>query len=143
MKLAQLDDNGFFVGVIELDESDINPVERGNYIIPGGCIVNIPGDIPRGSVAAWNGEKYEIISIDNPPEEFRESIETIKVTKEQEIRTSRDYALSVTDWTQLSDIPEEIKIKWSEYRQKLRDVPQQESFPEDVDWPVSPGNVAI
>jgi hypothetical protein len=54
------------------------------------------------------------------------------------IRYQRDQLLRESDWTQLPDVPEAIKIKWAVYRQKLRDVPQQSDFPFIVDWPEKP-----
>lgn len=32
--------------------------------------------------------------------------------------------------------------EWAQYRQALRDVPQQEGFPFDVDWPITPEGTA-
>ena len=51
------------------------------------------------------------------------------------IRTQRDRLISKTDWSQLDDIPVEIKDKYKEYRQALRDVPQSFSSPALVVWP--------
>jgi len=30
------------------------------------------------------------------------------------------------------------KIAWADYRQALRDIPEQAGFPEDIDWPPVP-----
>lgn len=55
----------------------------------------------------------------------------------EEVRQQRNTLLSETDWTQLNDAPltDEEKEKYRTYRQALRDIPQQESFPEDITWP--------
>lgn len=58
----------------------------------------------------------------------------------QVARDERNLKLQETDWTQLNDVPEETKQKWVNYRQKLRDVPQQEGFPHDIKWPRKPSN---
>lgn len=55
----------------------------------------------------------------------------------EEVREIRDRLLSKSDWTQIADAPVD-KTAWAEYRQKLRDVPQQSGFPAEVDWPVKP-----
>ena len=55
------------------------------------------------------------------------------------IRQQRNSLLSQSDWTQNADIPESVKILWQPYRQALRDIPQQEGFPENIIWPVAPG----
>jgi hypothetical protein len=57
---------------------------------------------------------------------------------ELEVRYERNRLLSNSDWSQLPDVPEEIKLKWVEYRQLLRDITEQEGFPYDVKWPVEP-----
>lgn len=55
-------------------------------------------------------------------------------------RAARDRLLMESDWTQLADAPltQEQKEAWAEYRQKLRDLPQQNGFPLSVSWPVAP-----
>lgn len=55
----------------------------------------------------------------------------------KEIRTERDKLLAATDWTQLQDtsLTDEEKEKYRIYRQKLKDVPQQDSFPYNVEFP--------
>ena len=47
----------------------------------------------------------------------------------QAVRTERDKRLSETDWTQGTDVPQSTKDKWADYRQTLRDMPQQVGFP--------------
>ncbi|WP_081059682.1 tail fiber assembly protein [Burkholderia stagnalis] len=57
----------------------------------------------------------------------------------RDARERRDDLLAGSDWTQLGDVPEATRIKWTTYRQALRDVPQQPGWPEAVTWPVAPG----
>jgi len=52
-------------------------------------------------------------------------------------RSERDRLLSQSDWTQVPDAPVD-QAEWAEYRQALRDVPQQAGFPTDITWPVKP-----
>lgn len=52
-------------------------------------------------------------------------------------RVSRNALLLESDWTQLSDSPVDKAI-WSTYRQALRDIPQQDGFPENIVWPDKP-----
>jgi hypothetical protein len=53
------------------------------------------------------------------------------------IRETRNELLTECDWTQLSDIPTEIRNLWSNYRQDLRDITNQ-SNPFNIIWPVKP-----
>ena len=71
------------------------------------------------------------------------SIETGLLLGEQTaetIRIQRDSLLAACDWTQMVDSPlsEEEKAAYQTYRQALRDVPQQEDFPETINWPEEP-----
>lgn len=64
-------------------------------------------------------------------------------TTEEEVRASliisqRNKLLLQSDWTQLSDIPQETKQKWAAYRQELRDITKQEGFPFTVKFPTKP-----
>ncbi len=54
-----------------------------------------------------------------------------------EIREIRNELLLECDWTQLGDIPNEIKTLWQIYRQELRDVTLQ-SNPFNIVWATKP-----
>lgn len=58
--------------------------------------------------------------------------------KANAIRIRRDTLLSESDWTQLPDIPKEIKNVWKIYRQELRDITKQPEFPNSIVWPSKP-----
>mgnify|MGYP000252750085 CR=1 FL=1 len=55
----------------------------------------------------------------------------------REVRAERDNLLRQSDWTQVADAPVD-QAAWATYRQALRDVPQQDGFPEDIAWPAPP-----
>lgn len=48
--------------------------------------------------------------------------------------------LEESDWSQLPDnaLSAEKRAEWVTYRQALRDVPAQEGFPVNIQWPVRP-----
>jgi uncharacterized protein YbjT (DUF2867 family) len=56
-----------------------------------------------------------------------------------EARTQRDALLSQSDWTQVPDAPVDQQA-WADYRQALRDLPEQEGFPQEVVWPNPPSD---
>jgi hypothetical protein len=56
----------------------------------------------------------------------------------EKVRVERNRLLIESDWTQGRDIPDAIAELWAAYRQELRDVPQQEGFPWEVNWPEKP-----
>jgi len=82
----------------------------------------VPGEYYVGGDAKWHrGWNLEL-----------KAEETVAAV----VRNKRNAKLFDSDWTQLMDIPESVRIPWAQYRQALRDVPQQEGFPQNVVWPV-------
>ncbi len=62
------------------------------------------------------------------------------IRKAAAIREERNKLLSESDWTQVNDAPFDAdqKLAWALYRETLRMIPQQEGFPETVNWPPKP-----
>jgi hypothetical protein len=60
--------------------------------------------------------------------------------KKLSILSQRNYLLTLSDWTQVSDNPisGEKKAAWAAYRQELRDISTQPGFPDTVTWPERP-----
>ena len=56
------------------------------------------------------------------------------------LRTERNARLAACDYTQLQDahLSAEKKSAWADYRQALRDLPENATDPTQVTWPVSP-----
>ena len=57
-----------------------------------------------------------------------------------QVRAERDRLLADCDWTQVADAPLTAGVKqaWADYRQTLRDIPQDFATPDDVVWPETP-----
>lgn len=53
------------------------------------------------------------------------------------VRVVRDRELAATDWTQLPDAPCDREA-WAEYRQILRDLPEQNDDPKLIIFPNRP-----
>jgi len=51
------------------------------------------------------------------------------------VRQQRDQLLTLSDWTQLPDVPVILKLDWVVYRQALRDITLQ-SDPLAITWPI-------
>lgn len=83
----------------------------------------------KGGTIIWGDDGYPYVE----PHVFDED----EILAEN-IRLDRDIRLKTTDWTQLPDTPDPLKKKYAEYRQALRDIPQQPGFPHDVIWPTEP-----
>ena len=71
------------------------------------------------------------------PNSSAEEIDYRIQSKWEDIRILRSELLAECDWTQLSDIPTEIKELWQTYRQSLRDITSQTN-PFSINWPVKP-----
>ena len=60
-----------------------------------------------------------------------------KTQRAEVVRFERNAKLTASDWTQVAAAPVD-QAAWAAYRQALRDVPQQSSFPTDIVWPTKP-----
>lgn len=67
-------------------------------------------------------------------EAYKDAMDAVQASKQRSYRAS---LLKDSDWTQVEDSPVD-KVKWQEYRQKLRDVTTQAGFPWSVTWPMVP-----
>jgi hypothetical protein len=58
----------------------------------------------------------------------------------QSVRQQRDNMLSATDWRVIKSIETQTpeSPEWMQYREDLRNIPQQEGFPWNVIWPTQP-----
>lgn len=66
--------------------------------------------------------------------------EIINAKPLKKLRQERNQRLAETDWIFSTDyhIPSELRKKWTEYRQKLRDLPSVTTDPEHPVWPEKP-----
>ena len=60
--------------------------------------------------------------------------------KAAEVREERDSLLVASDWvvTKAIDTSTNIPVSWKNYRQGLRNITNQEGFPNDITWPTKP-----
>ena len=98
-----------------------------------------------GKTKPLDGKRYEY----GPPYSYSAEEDCVYATwnevpesffteqKAEFIRSERDDLLKQSDWTQVADAPVDAQA-WADYRQALRDVPQQSGFPADIDWPTKP-----
>ncbi len=113
-----------------------NPLEKGQFLIPAGATEVQPPKAESNKFRKWNGSEWIFEDIVQP-EVAPKFVETTEY-KAAEARYHRNSLLSQSDWRMLLDIPEKHVTVWAIYRQALRDVPQQEGFPETIIWPTAP-----
>ena len=58
------------------------------------------------------------------------------------VRNKRNRLLAECDWTSVTDsqLSDANQTSWQEYRQNLRDVPQNQNDPENITWPDAPSD---
>ena len=112
------------------------------YQIENNVVVNIVladsvdalPNLIEATAPASIGWVYDGTSFTNPNHETESDIIT---PLKAEIRADRDKLLSQSDWTQVAGAPVD-QAAWANYRQALRDIPNQEGFPTNVAWPAKP-----
>lgn len=83
--------------------------------------------------------KYLIEQYKSGKLKIKEFVENVDLLK-SDIRAQRNAILSETDYLVNNDYPisDSDKKIIREYRQALRDIPQQQGFPKNVIWPEKP-----
>jgi hypothetical protein len=95
--------------------------------LPSGVELSSRHDGDIGWTLLPNNEWYN----PNPP---------VLWTNAQKIRNIRNFRLKQSDKYVIPDFPitPEKKQEWSVYRQELRDITSQSTFPDSVVWPTKP-----
>ena len=114
------------------------PIEDNRFITGDNLLHYISGFIPLHTIQ----RNEQLKSVQN----FDEFSKFINISKNEqsisdEIRSRRHQLLLNCDWVVLPDAgfsKEQMKV-FLEYRQKLRDVPQQSGFPYNIEWPSCDG----
>lgn len=124
-------------GLTRTDPSTFTPEE----IADAGYITveDPPASIPDTQILEWTGTSWNIR--DKSEQELELELER----KWQEVRSQRDYILSLLDWrflrnqsqTRLGIIPTDNIESLDTYAQALRDITLQ-SDPHNIVWPTSP-----
>lgn len=79
MRVYQTDREGFFV-----DEAlaDPDPLMKGNWLIPGGCVLEPPPALSANQRAKWQGGAWVVIDVPQPVEP--DPVEPPPITREHE-----------------------------------------------------------
>jgi hypothetical protein len=160
MIIYSYDIQGEFIAPIELSDSDRDPMQLDQYLIPAKCTLITPPDAQAGFARVFDGLAWAQIE-DHRGETWYDAqgnhIEITEIgaipngllqTKPPKppqqlwnaLRSERNEKLMNCDWTQLPDvpIPTAKKAEWASYRQLLRDFPQNITDPSNYTWPSEP-----
>lgn len=132
MKIYNYDDNGFFIGSSEADES---PLEQGVFLVPRNATEIVPPAIGDGQAVKFENGCWIVVEA---------SKEELSTPEEKDlasmVRQQRNGLLYASDWSMLADAPlsaDQVSL-WKKYRQALRDVTEQSGFPTEINWPETP-----
>ena len=108
----------------DIFQDDENYSERAQWCNANNCYIDEitqPDDVVR---------QFQIKEIPAPTDE----------ELAQQIRAKRNSLLSQTDYLMMSDYPinDDNRKLIKEYRQALRDIPEQSGFPRTIAWPEKP-----
>lgn len=94
----------------------------------------------NGYVVGWSSTRQDDSQSEMDQIEAEESRGSNPEKLSADTRINRNARLESCDWTMLADAPLSVqqKTEWAEYRQLLREVPQQTEFPASVIWPEQP-----
>ena len=129
---------GETMNINDFDVSVIYTRDDGSFVINQG-LYHVPNE---GEWIDLYNEVKEYADL-HPENVYPEPTKEVSVEElEQLSRSYRDYMISQTDYLLMPDyitkLDEETLNSILEYRQALRDVPQQENFPKDIVWPEIP-----
>lgn len=100
-QVVQLDAGGYFAGVVQADES---PLEPGVFLLPGGCIDTLPPTTPAEHRAQWDGSQWQYVPIILTPEDPETGVpdpltpEEIAALYEQALDTHLDSVAQAERW---------------------------------------------
>lgn len=143
MKYLILNNSNVIVKVLDygtvftLDEKSLTTL---TYVDPNikstsHHIIEYAGLLPINfSIYAFKFDNDSIVLHDS---NYIQSLSRPSLLTVEEIRNQRNLLLEKSDWTQLTDAPVD-SIAWANYRQALRDLPEQAGFPFTIIWPQQP-----
>lgn len=130
-------------------QADPDPMTPGEFLLPAFSTPKAPPKLAAGQVAMFDRVADKWLTLSLPPAPPVTPSPAPAVSIADEARTARNRALSATDWrvtrhrdqldagTAPTLAPDEYAALLA-FRQALRDVPQQETFPDTINWPEAP-----
>jgi hypothetical protein len=148
--------------LMSASEADESPLEPGEFLIPAHATPIAPPAAVHGFVPVFKGDVWQTVADHRgevwfDPEGKRITIDALGLMPEagwsltppppaeadlaRAARAERTARIAGCDWTQIADAPLTAaqKTAWKAYRQALRDLTSQPGFPQQIDWPVEPG----
>lgn len=96
---------GFYAGPIQLDDSDLSPLEEGVFLIPGDCLEDGPPPIPEGFRAVAQGNAWSLVAIPVVAPPTPPSLQELRATLTEQA-TARRWAVETGGIT----LPNGVKV---------------------------------
>ena len=98
---------------------------------------------PQGNIEVWEEKPKDYFTLEDGEHLLPKQAELTLEEEQERLKAQRDTLLKESDFSQMNDAPlsDEEKEVWKNYRQALRDLPQQELFltsPKEVQLPAKP-----
>lgn len=117
MRVFQTDREGFLVGEALADPDPLNP---GNWLIPGGCVTKEPPVLGQNQLAQWKSSNWLVVDIPEP--EKPEPFEPLPPTQaEQEANRKAAYTAEADPLFFKWQAGESTEAEWLAKRQEIRD----------------------
>lgn len=144
IEYAILDSHGLVIGRGEATNEEDMEASAGRF----GSAKPLNGAVVTPGQSAFDGSRF----FDTPPSpgprfrwNGREWMETrssdeVRETNLAALRAERDRLLLASDWTMVADAPltDAQRAAWRDYRQALRDMPENTENPAAPIWPAKP-----
>lgn len=116
----------------ETDSSTSQPVtmwDYDHYILTAEYRANLAADV-EVNLDLWLRRGYD--------QEYDQEAGKVRAYRNQLLNDCDTVYCNAANWALMDDTK---RMAWQEYKQKLRDVTEQEGFPFAVSWPVMPTEV--
>lgn len=139
--------------LIGIGIADEDPLNKGSWLLPAFSTEIAPPDVPDGQRVVFSLDEQEwrlepipkVEPEQTPPigeSTPAELAAAVAVTRDQLLQNAGLRIAPLQDAVDLGDATAEEKAKlvaWKQYRIALNRITQQETFPQAVTWPTSPG----
>lgn len=118
-------------------EGDGNP--ETHYVLDGEIVAYTPEQAAAKAARLsffhqWSNDTFEWVDPRTQQQIDQVAAEAVRVQRNQ-LLTDSDWTDTLSSKSRLGDVLYQL---WQDYRQMLRDVPQQAGFPNNVVWPEPP-----
>lgn len=118
--------------------ADADREQPGKWLLPAFSTPHEPPSAPAGYEPVFDraADAWRVLPVRVAPP----AAPAPQDDEAQAAKAQRDALLRSSDWVILRAWERGVEVPddWKAYRQALRDVPQQDGFPETINWPQAP-----